>query len=61
MRAVVTRVNSAEVRIDGITKAAIGGGFLVLLGVHENDGGSRPTKSPIKSAACGFLRIRTAR
>lgn len=38
MRAVVTRVNEASVTIDGDVKGKIGKGFLVLLGVHEDDG-----------------------
>ena len=37
MRAVVTRVNSASVSIDGAVKGSIGKGFLVLLGVHIED------------------------
>ena len=37
MRAVVTRVQEAEVRIDGQVKGSIGKGFLVLLGVHKED------------------------
>lgn len=37
MRAVVTRVNSASVTIEGRTVGSIGKGFLVLLGVHKND------------------------
>lgn len=37
MRAVVTRVSEASVSIDGQVKSAIGKGFLVLLGVHEDD------------------------
>ena len=37
MRAVVTRVKSASVTIDGQTVGSIGGGFLVLLGVGPND------------------------
>ena len=36
MRAVVTRVDSASVTIDGKEVAAIGKGFLVLLGVHKD-------------------------
>jgi D-tyrosyl-tRNA(Tyr) deacylase len=36
MRAVVTRVKSASVAIDGKTVGEIGVGFLVLLGVHED-------------------------
>jgi len=37
MRAVITRVRSASVRIDGNTVAAIDKGFLVLLGVAVKD------------------------
>jgi len=37
MRAVLTRVNSADVKIDGIVKGAIGKGYLILLGVHKDD------------------------
>ena len=37
MRAVVTRVSSASVTIDGETVGAIGKGYLVLLGVGPQD------------------------
>jgi len=37
MRAVVTRVNSASVTIDGAVHGAIGTGFLILLGVAPED------------------------
>ena len=37
MRAVVTRVTSASVTIDGKVNGAIGRGYLVLLGVGHND------------------------
>lgn len=37
MRAVITRVKSAEVRIDGEMHSKIGKGFLILLGVSAND------------------------
>lgn len=37
MRAVVTRVSSASVTIDGVVEGAIDTGFLVLLGVGPND------------------------
>ena len=37
MRAVVTRVRSASVAIDGRTVGAIGQGFLLLLGVAPED------------------------
>ena len=37
MRAVLTRVNSASVNIDGEVVGKIGKGFLILLGVGPND------------------------
>ena len=37
MRAVITRVRSASVTINGSCKAEIGKGFLVLLGIHKED------------------------
>lgn len=37
MRAVVTRVSSASVTIDGVVEGAIENGFLVLLGVGPDD------------------------
>ena len=37
MRAVVTRVRSASVSIDGAERASIQRGFLVLLGVRQDD------------------------
>ena len=37
MRAVVTRVSSASVTIDGQVNGQVGTGFLVLLGVGPND------------------------
>ena len=37
MRAVVTRVRSASVVIDGEEKGRIGKGFLVLLGIRQDD------------------------
>ena len=37
MRAVLTRVTSASVTIDGQVKGSIGKGFLVLLGIHVDD------------------------
>ena len=37
MRAILTRVNSASVTIDGETVGSIGKGFLILLGVGAND------------------------
>ena len=37
MRAILTRVNSASVTIDGEVVGTIGKGFLILLGVGPND------------------------
>ena len=37
MKAVVTRVSSASVTIDGVVEGAIEQGYLVLLGVGPND------------------------
>ncbi len=54
MRAVLTRVLSASVTIDGVKKADIGKGFLVLLGVHVNDTQEQAKK--IADKICG-LRI----
>ena len=54
MRAVVTRVRSASVTIDGQTAGQIGIGFLVLLGVHEEDTEKEALK--IADKLCG-LRV----
>ena len=54
MRAVVTRVKSASVEIDGAIKSSIGKGFLVLLGVHEEDTDAEALK--IADKICG-LRV----
>lgn len=54
MRAVLTRVDSASVAINGSVKATIGKGFLVLLGVHEDDTEAQADK--IADKICG-LRI----
>lgn len=37
MRAVIQRVSQAEVAIDGETVGKIGKGFMILLGVHQED------------------------
>ncbi len=37
MKAVIQRVSSASVSIGGNVKSAIGKGFMILLGVHEED------------------------
>lgn len=54
MRAVVTRVRSASVTIGGETAGQIGTGFLVLLGVHEEDTEKEALK--IADKLCG-LRV----
>lgn len=54
MRAVVTRVKSASVEIGGAMKSSIGTGFLVLLGVHEEDTEAEAMK--IADKICG-LRV----
>lgn len=54
MRAVVTRVKSASVEIGGAVKSSIGMGFLVLLGVHEEDTEAEALK--IADKICG-LRV----
>ncbi|MBP3199423.1 MAG: D-tyrosyl-tRNA(Tyr) deacylase [Butyrivibrio sp.] len=54
MRAVVTRVISASVKIDGKEVAAIDKGFLVLLGVHRDDTKEQAIK--IADKICG-LRV----
>ena len=54
MRAVVTRVKSASVEIDGSVHGQIGRGFLVLLGVHKDDAPAQAEK--IADRICG-LRI----
>ena len=38
MRALVQRVTNAQVDIDGVTVGACGHGYLILLGVGQNDG-----------------------
>ncbi len=54
MRAVVTRVKEAEVRINGESVGAINKGFLVLLGVHMDD--TEETALKIADKICG-LRV----
>ncbi len=54
MRAVVTRVKSASVTIDGGVVGSIGKGFLVLLGVNVNDTGAQADK--VADKICG-LRV----
>ncbi len=54
MRAVLTRVKSASVTIGGEIKGQIGPGFLVLLGIHQDDGEQEALKIADKICA---LRI----
>ena len=54
MRAVLTRVKSASVAIEGKTVGEIGKGFLILLGVHVTD--TEEIARKIADKICG-LRI----
>ena len=54
MRAVLTRVASASVSVDGKTIGQIGKGFLVLLGVHVDD--TEQDADRIADRICG-LRV----
>ena len=54
MRAVLTRVNSASVAIDGQVAGKIGKGFLILLGVAHGDTAAQAVK--LADKICG-LRI----
>ena len=54
MRAVLTRVSSASVSVDGTVIGQIGKGFLVLLGVHVSD--TEADADRIADRICG-LRI----
>lgn len=54
MRAVVTRVRSASVEIEGQIHSSIAQGFLVLLGVHQDDTEAQALK--IADKICG-LRV----
>jgi D-tyrosyl-tRNA(Tyr) deacylase len=51
MRAVVQRVSSASVRVDGEPIASIGRGLLVLLGVRTEDGQAEADKIAAKLEA----------
>ena len=54
MRAVLTRVTSASVRVDGETVGAIGKGYLILLGVGPGD--TEETAAKLAEKICN-LRI----
>lgn len=49
MRAVVTRVRSASVTVDGAVTGKIGHGFLILLGVGPEDGEAQCRKTAEKA------------
>ena len=46
MRAVLTRVKSASVAVDGKTIGQIGQGFLILLGITHDDTEAQAVKLP---------------
>ena len=51
MRAVVQRVSSASVKVEGDEVASIGRGLLVLLGVHAEDGDAEADRITAKLEA----------
>lgn len=53
MRAVVQRVSSAHVTIDGVVKGAIGPGLLVLIGIEDAD-----TNDDVEWLAGKIVRLR---
>jgi len=53
MRAVVTRVTSASVEIDGVLTGKIGLGFLVLLGIKDGD-----TEADVEKLAAKVCNLR---
>ena len=55
MKAVVTRVKSASVTIDGKINGQIGQGFLVLLGVGPNDTEAQAAR--LADKICGYLLV----
>ena len=56
MRAVIQRVQRASVAIGGQTKASIGPGLLILLGVQQDDG---PDEAKYLAEKCTGLRVFT--
>jgi len=54
MRAVVQRVDSASVEIEGMIHAKIGRGLLILVGVEKND---TEKDADYLAEKCAFLRI----
>lgn len=61
MRAVVTRVSSASVTIDGTVRGAIDQGYLVLLGVGPQDNEAVCDKLAEKICNLRVLRTKTAK
>ena len=61
MRAVLTRVNSASVAIDGEVVGKIGKGFLILLGVGPNDTEKECRYLAEKPWDSGFLPTKTTK
>ena len=57
MRAVITRVKSASVEIDGSIYSSIGDGLLVLLGVHQEDTEAEALK--IADKLCAYIKTLT--
>ncbi len=54
MRAIVQRVSSARVEVEGVVVGQIGGGLLALVGIHREDGEAQAEKLADKLAG---LRI----
>ena len=54
MKAVIQRVTSAEVTVDGVSVGKIGKGFLILLGVMNGD---TEKQADILAAKCVKLRV----
>lgn len=58
MKAVVTRVNSASVCIDGALHGQIGRGFLILLGIGPDDTPALCRKLAEKSSVCAYSAMK---
>ena len=62
MKLVIQRVSEASVAIDGETKGQIGRGFMVLIGVGQEDTKETADKYIKKNdCLCVSLRMKTAR